>query len=97
MRRKRRRLEVLGPFSPLTYRCAAALEERTTPPSGARALARRELSEIVLRALQGNDYFRIPDHSGVSQFGGGLRQCFRQLKLSLQAGRHSGTSGRWRS
>jgi tetratricopeptide (TPR) repeat protein len=36
-------------------------------------------------------------HSGANQFVGGLRQCFRQLRLSLQAGRHSATSGRWRS
>ena len=51
----------------------------------------------IYRLLAQVDNFRMADHSGVNQFGGGLRQCFRQLKLSLQAGRHSGTSGRWRS
>jgi hypothetical protein len=60
MRRKRRRLEVVGTLSPLPI--FVRLRSKKEPLlRAAGALARRELSEIVLRALQSNDYFRIAD------------------------------------
>jgi hypothetical protein len=51
MRRKRKRLEVLGPLSPLTYRCATVLEEKTTPPSGLEVSPLAEIPPVSKRLL----------------------------------------------